>query len=32
MASEGLDELEAAQMVDRYMDYRDAISREMDGS
>lgn len=32
MASDGLDEFEAAQLVDRYMDYRVAISREMDGS
>lgn len=25
-----LDELDAAQLVDRYMDYRDAIARELD--
>ncbi|MFJ4925246.1 hypothetical protein [Streptomyces sp. NPDC088736] len=30
MASGGLDELEAAQLVDRYMDYRDVINKEMD--
>ncbi|MGA5767460.1 hypothetical protein ACPC36_08250 [Streptomyces pseudogriseolus] len=30
MASDGLDEWEAAQTVDRYMDYRDAISNELD--
>jgi hypothetical protein len=32
MASDGLDEFEAAQVVDRYMDYRDVITREMDGA
>ena len=32
MASDGLDEMEAAELVDRYMDYRDAINRELDAS
>lgn len=31
MASGGLDEFEAAQLVDRYMDYRECIVRELDG-
>lgn len=30
MASEGIEELEASLLVDRYMDYRDAINKEMD--
>lgn len=31
MSSGKLDELEAAELVDRYMDYRDSINRELDG-
>ena len=31
MAAGGIDELDAAQLVDKYMDYRDAIARELDG-
>jgi len=27
----GVDELEATQLVDRYMDYRDVIVKELDG-
>lgn len=30
LASGEMDEIEAAQVVDRYMDYRDAINRELD--
>lgn len=30
VASSEMDELEAAQLVDRYMNYRDAINRELD--
>lgn len=32
MLSENIDELDAARMVDRYMNYRDAIIRELDGA
>lgn len=31
-SGQGFDELEAAQLVDRYMDYRDAIARELDAA
>jgi hypothetical protein len=31
MAAGGLDELDAAQLVDKYMDYRENIIRELDG-
>jgi hypothetical protein len=32
MRSGGLEEFEAAQVVDRYMNYRDAIIRELNGT
>lgn len=32
MAAGSVDELEAAQLVDKYMDYRDAIVRELDAA
>jgi hypothetical protein len=32
MAVGGLDELDAAQLVDKYMDYREVIVRELDGT
>jgi hypothetical protein len=31
MAAGGLTELDAAQLVDKYMNYRDVIVRELDG-
>jgi hypothetical protein len=32
MASDGLQEFEAAQLVDRYMDFRELIERELDAA